>query len=63
MSATSIVAGLGIAKAYAARARRIGDLPDGTMLGKLGVRERKKMIELACLEATDAKIHELAPLR
>jgi hypothetical protein len=33
------------------------------MLGKLGVREREKMIELPCLEAADAKIHECPPLR
>ena len=28
------------------------------LFGKLGVRERKKMIELPRLEAADAKIHE-----
>jgi hypothetical protein len=50
-----LVARLGIAKADAARARPIGDPPDGTMLGKLGVREREKMIELPRLEAADAK--------
>jgi hypothetical protein len=35
----------------------IGDLPDGTMLGKLSIRERKKIIKLAGLETADAKIH------
>jgi hypothetical protein len=36
------VARLGIAKADAAGARPIGDPPDGTMLGKFGVRELEK---------------------
>jgi len=53
-----LVAGLSIAEADAAGARPIGDPPDGTTLGKFGVRERKKMIELPRLEAADAKIHE-----
>ena len=33
-------------------------LSDGTMLSKLLVRERKKMIELPRLKTADAKIHE-----
>jgi hypothetical protein len=53
-----LVARLGIAKTDAAGARPIGDPPDGTVRGKFGVREREKMIELAGLEAADAKVHE-----
>ena len=53
-----LVARLGVAEADAAGARCVGDPSHGTMFGKLGVRERKKMIELSGLEAADAKVHE-----
>src|SRR5262249_23884696 len=55
------VADFGVGQADTARPRPVGDPPDGTMCGKLGIGQREKVLELARLQAPNTKIHESPP--